>query len=83
MKFAPNIIFIFLVVLFVLGSCGQEKKATSKPQKEEKIVGPEIKSTDSSQTAKPSHPPIPDTDSPGRAKKNSKSDLDTLRPIKA
>ena len=83
MKFAPNIFLGVLVYLLVLVSCGHEKKSSPSPNNDENQENPAVKSADSALRVIPAHPPVPDTNSPNRAKKKSNSDLDTLRPIKA
>ena len=72
-----------MVCLLIFGSCGQDKKYPKDQNKDENLERPAVKSADSSDIVIPVSPPVPDTNSPVRAKKNSKSDLDTLRPIKA
>ena len=83
MKWAPNIIkALFLIVLMML-SCRDQKDGTKKPPFEQRNTMPTDPIQDSIEEKKPTRPAIPETETPTRARKSSRSDLDTLRPVKA
>ncbi|MGI9545665.1 MAG: hypothetical protein ACR2MM_00395 [Flavobacteriaceae bacterium] len=83
MNLAPKSVLLIAVLLVFLLGCRNGVENSPRPVIDQEIDLPIEKSQDSSELRKPADLPMPEIQSPKRAKKNSGSDLDTLRPIKA
>ena len=83
MKFAPKSFMIFLCLSILFWSCRHDVNPHQVPEDDTKNEVPKEKPQDSSQLYRPSLSPAPDSYPANKAKKKSRSQLDTLRPNKA
>ncbi len=81
MQLAPKSYIILAFLLVILIGCRNPKDNTLHPEIEK--TAPKEKLKDSSNYHHPPEPAIPGERNPGRAREKSKSELDTLLPIKA
>ena len=83
MKFAPKSFMIFLCLSILVWSCRHDVNPHKATDDDTKNEVPQEEPQDSSQLDQPSLAPAPDSNPANKAKKKSRSQLDTLRPIKA
>lgn len=82
MNIAPKVVIALTMCLVILG-CGMESKQPVNPEQNRPMEKHETRSKEPGSPAQPDSLQVPAHSSPNRAKKNSGSKLDTLKPIKA